>query len=66
MKMPAVYSLAELTKAELGFLGLGARGDVKGRGKKGRRMIPLVRSQESMALRDGQLELRAAQMKHCK
>ena len=29
------------------------RGDVKGREKKGRRMIPLVRSQESMARRDG-------------
>ena len=64
--MPTVFSLSELTKAELGFLGLGVRGDVKGRGKKGRRRIPLVRSQERMALRDGQLELRAAQMKHCK
>ena len=64
--MPTVYSLSELTKAELGFLGLGVRGDLKRREKKGRRRIPLARSQESMALRDGQLELRAAQMKHCK
>ena len=58
--------MSELTKAGLDFLGLGVRGDLKRREKKGRRRIPLVRSQESMALRDGQLELRAAQMKHCK
>ena len=64
--MPTVFSLSELTKAELGFLGLGVRGDLKRREKEGRRRIPLVRSQERMALRDGQLELRAAQMKHCK
>ena len=64
--MPTVFSLSELTKAELGFLGLGVRGDLKRREKKGRRRIPLARNQESMALRDGQLELRAAQMKHCK
>ena len=64
--MPTVFSLSELTKAGLDFLGLGVRGDLKRREKKGRRRIPLVRSQERMALRDGQLELRAAQMKHCK
>ena len=64
--MPTVFSVSELTKAGLGFLGLGVRGDLKRRRKKGRRRIPLVRSQERMALRDGQLELRAAQMKHCK
>ena len=51
--MPTVFSVSELTKAGPGFLGLGVRGDVKGREKKGRRMIPLVRSQESMARRDG-------------
>ena len=64
--MPTVFSVSELTKAGPGFLGLGVRGDLKRREKKGRRRIPLARNQESMALRDGQLELRAAQMKHCK
>ena len=58
--MPTVFSVSELTKAGLGFLGLGVRGDLKRREKKGRRRIPLARNQESMALRDGQLELRAA------
>lgn len=41
----------------------GRRKEDDGKGKK---MSPWVRSQENMALRPGQLELRSAQMKRIK
>lgn len=51
----------------LGVPSLGVRGDNEKReeGEERRKMLK-VRSQESMAMRADQLELRTAQMKHAK
>ena len=50
----------------LGFLGLGSEGPQGERRRWREEKDTLDVSQESMALRTGQLELRAAQMKHGK
>jgi len=51
----------------LGFAGLGLGERMRRRRwRRGKEKLPRVRSQESMALRARQLELKAAQVNHSK
>jgi hypothetical protein len=46
------------------FPGLGVTEGGQGEGSRRKEKLPWVRTQENVALRAGQLELRTAQMKH--
>ena len=64
--MLTANSWAKETQAKFGIPGLRLRGEPRREEVRRKRQMAWGRSQESMALRAGQLELRAAQMEHTK